>query len=334
MTASPSLAGGPATRLTELLGCDVPIVCAPMAGVAGGQLAAAVSAAGAFGMIGVGASASPGDIATQSAIAAARDRPFGIGLMAWALKSNPAQIEAVIAATPKMVSVSFGDYGSHVTFLQGAGILVATQVADIDGALEALEAGVDVIVARGAEGGGHGLDRMATLPLLDAVLGCVGDVPVLAAGGVSTGRGLAAVLAAGAAGAWMGTAFLACPEALNTPAARARVLDATGNDTVFTSVFDIAQQIPWPAPYAGRALRNAFTDSWHGREAELAADPEASDRLAAAKAIGDYDVAYIYAGQGVGSVRSFRPASEVIADVAGEVASLLGPDWVAPALRR
>lgn len=333
MTAPTSIVGSPATRLTELLGCDVPIVCAPMAGVAGGQLASAVSTAGAFGMIGVGASASPGDIATQAAIAAAADTPFGIGLMAWALESNPAQIDAVIAAAPKLVSVSFGDCRPHAATLHDAGILVATQISDVGGALEALDAGVDVIVARGAEAGGHGLDRMATLPLLEAVLGRVGDVPVLAAGGIGTGRGLAAVLAAGAAGAWMGTAFLACPEALNTPAARACVLDATGDDTVFTRVFDIAQHIPWPEPYAGRVLRNAFTDAWHGREAALAADPEASKRLAAAKAVGDYGVAYIYAGQGVGSVRSVRPASEVIADVRGGAGELLGPDWVAPALR-
>ncbi len=291
-----------------------PIVCAPMAGVAGGRLAAAVSSAGALGMIGVGGSADAAFVATEAAFAARSGLPFGIGFMAWALHSDPSPLEAAIDAGPALVSVSFGDITPFVARLRDAGILVATQVGDPDGASAAVDAGVDVVVARGAEAGGHGLDRMATLPLLDAVLERVGHaVPVLAAGGVGTARGVAAVLAAGAAGAWVGTAFLACPEATNTPAARARVCAAGGADTVFTRVFDIAQGIPWPAPYAGRALRNDFTDTWHGREDELAADPDAHRRLADAKTAGDFDVAYIYAGQGVGSVTEERPAAEVVA---------------------
>lgn len=312
----------PDTPLTRLVGIQAPIVSAPMAGVAGGRLAAAVSAAGALGMIGAGAAATPEWISGQAAVAAASGRPFGIGLMGWALAADPAPLDAVIDAAPTLVSISFGNVAPFVEPLHDAGILVATQVGDPDGACAALDAGVDVLVARGGEAGGHGLDTMATLPLLDAVLERAGAVPVLAAGAITTARGVAAVLAAGAAGAWIGTAFLACPEASNTPAARARVCEADGQDTVFTSVFDIVQGVDWPPPYAGRALRNTFTDTWHGREAELAGSPEAARRFARAKAAEDYDIAVIYAGQGVGAVREERPAEQVVAWLLGRPPAL------------
>lgn len=311
------------TALTERLGLRVPIVCAPMAGPGGGRLAAAVSSAGALGMIGVAGSAPADVVRREAAVAAAAGRPYGIGLMAWALATNAGQLEAVIAAEPALVSVSFGDVRPYVAPLHDAGRLVATQVGTVEQAREAVDAGVDLLVARGGEAGGHGLDRVATLPLLQAVLEETDDVPVLAAGGIATGRGLAAVLAAGAAGAWVGTAFLACPEAANTPAARARIRAAGASETVHTRVFDVAQEIPWPAPYAGRALANAFTDRWHGREDALQADAHAAGRLAAAKASDDYDVAYLYAGQGVGTVTAERPAAEVVEAIAAQARALL-----------
>jgi len=335
MTESAESAGGTLTEserrrrvLAARLGVEVPLFSAPMAGVAGGRLAAAVSTAGAFGMIGVGASMTSEEIRAQCAIAAASGRPYGVGLMAWALAESPQRLDAVLSLRPALVSVSFGDLTPWVRRIQDAGVLVATQVADGSEARAAVDAGVDVIVARGAEAGGHGLDRMGTLPLLDAVLDVAGAVPVVAAGGVTSPGALAAVVAAGAAGAWVGTAFLACPEALNTAAARARVVAASGDDTVVTRVFDIAQRIPWPEPYAGRALRNAFTRRWHGNEAALAADLGASEVLASAKANGNYDIAYIYAGQGVGAVTEERPAAQIVADLVNGARDLLGPGWL------
>jgi nitronate monooxygenase len=310
------------TWLTDRFELTTPVVSAPMAGVAGGRLAAAVSAAGGLGMIGVGSTTPPEFIEREARIPADAGLAFGVGLMAWALERSPEQLEAAIAAGPALVSVSFGDYRRHIAALQDAGITVATQVADADEAAAAAEAGVDVVVARGAEAGGHGLARLATLPLLQAVLERV-DVPVLAAGGIGTGRGLAAVLAAGAAGAWMGTALLACPEAANSPAARARRCAAAGADTVYTQVFDVAAGIPWPAGYGGRALSNAFSDRWHGHEAALADDAEARQQLAAAKKAEDYDVAVLYAGQGVGSVAEQRPAGDVLAAVTTQAEELL-----------
>ena len=163
---------------------------------------------------------------------------------------------------------------------------------------------------------------MGTLPLLQLVLDVV-DMPVVAAGGIATARGVAAVLAAGAAGAWVGTCLLACPEAASTAGARAKVLAAGETDTVLTRVFDVAQGIAWPEVFAGRALRNRFSDTWHGREAELAADPAAGRQLAESRKAGDYDTAYIYAGQAVGLVHRSLPAAEVVRGLGEGAACLL-----------
>lgn len=302
----------PSTALTDRLGAALPLVSAPMAGVAEGRLAAAVSSAGGIGMIGVGASATAEWIEHEAAVAAAA-RPYGIGLTAWILERRPEQVDAVVDLRPDLVSVSFGEYAPWVARLRDAGITTATQVGDLDEALAARDAGVDVIVARGSEGGGHGLNRVATLPLLQQVLGALPAVPVLAAGGIGTGRGVAAVLAAGAAGAWVGTAYLGCPETSAPPQARQRVLEA--DNTVYSRVFDVAQGLGWPERYGGRSLPNAFTDRWAGREAELADDQAARQQLVDARAAGDFDIAYIYAGQAVGLVTRERPAAEVTADL-------------------
>ncbi|WP_336208868.1 NAD(P)H-dependent flavin oxidoreductase [Nonomuraea sp. LPB2021202275-12-8] len=310
------------TWLTTRFGLDVPLVGAPMAGVGAGALAAAVSAAGALGMVGVSATAPAGWITQQAEIAAGGEaagsgggRPYGIGLMAWALGDNPGQLDAVLAARPALVSVSFGPYDRYVEPLREAGIVVATQVGTTDEARAAEQAGVDVVVARGAEAGGHGRDAVATLPLLQSVLAAV-RVPVLAAGGVATARGLAAVLAAGAEGAWSGTAFMGCAEATVSEAAAARLLAAGETETAYGRVFDIAQRLDWPPEYGGRALRNAFFDRWAGREEELAADDAAGASLEEARRAGDFDTAYIYAGEAVGLVRERRTAADVVAEFA------------------
>jgi nitronate monooxygenase len=146
---------------------------------------------------------------------------------------------------------------------------------------------------------------------------------VIAAGGIATGRGLAAVLAAGAAGAWVGTALVACPEAINSSPARARALAASETDTRCTRVLDAAQGIGWPPGYPGRALANDFWRRWSGREDELAADTGAAEQLAAARRSGNYDIAYIYAGQGVGLLREERSAAAVVASMAAEAEARL-----------
>jgi nitronate monooxygenase len=303
------------TWLTQRFGLSVPVVGAPMAGVADGRLAAAISTAGGLGMFGVSPSVSPEWIAQQVAEAGADGAAYGIGLMAWTLPNVPAHLDAVIAAAPALVSVSYGAYAGYVAPLHAAGIAVATQVGTTAEAREAERAGVDVIVARGGEAGGHGRNDVATLPLLQAVLDAV-RTPVLAAGGIASARGLAAVLAAGAAGAWVGTAFLACTEAAGSPAARRRLLDADETSTAYGRVFDVAQRLDWPPEYGGRAVRNALFVPRQGREDERAADEDAQAELRDARRDQDFERAYIYAGQTVGAVRRERPAAEVVAEFA------------------
>jgi nitronate monooxygenase len=161
-----------------------------------------------------------------------------------------------------------------------------------------------------------------TLPLLQEVLE-VAQVPVAAAGGIASGAGLAAVLAAGAEAGWVGTAFLACPETLSASGARDRVLAAGAEDTVYTRVFDVAQGVDWPWRWHGRALRNDFTDLWHDRAADLAGNEQVRSAFAQAVRSGDYTTAHVYAGQAVGLVRAARPAGQVVAELAEGAEALL-----------
>jgi nitronate monooxygenase len=286
-----------------------------MFGVGAGRLAAAVSAAGGLGMIGVGGTSTAQWVADECATAAATGRPYGVGLMAWPLDRDDSPLVAAIDAAPALVSVGFGEYEKYVAPLRASGAVVATQAGTLAEAHRAVAAGVDVIVTRGGEGGGHGRNDVGSLVLLQEVLESV-DLPVLAGGGVATARGLAAVLAAGAAGGWAGTAFLCCDEALTSPDAAQRLINAADTDTAYGRVFDVGQRLGWPPEFGGRALRNGFFDEWDGREAELIADDAAVDRLAAAKAARDFETAYIYTGQAAALLQRTRPAAEVVADFA------------------
>lgn len=304
------------TWLTERFELSVPVIGAPMAGPGEGGLAAAVSAAGGLGMVGVGASRSAGWVREQADIASAGTGRFGIGLVAWVLESHPEQLDAAVASGADLVSVSFGDVAPHLRRLKEADITVTTQAGNLEEALAAERAGVDFLVVRGAEGGGHGRNEVGTLPLLQGVLDKV-TVPVVAAGGVANARGLAAVLAAGAVGAWVGTALLGCREAGNSSAARQRLFAAKDTGTCYGAVFDVAQRLGWPREYGGRALRNGYFDSWADRLEQLAGDRAAADQLRAARAAEDYDIAFLYAGQGVGLLEHERSVAQVLGDFAG-----------------
>ena len=192
-----------------------------MAGVSGGEMARAVSRGGGLGMIGISGAHSADFLTEQCAIPAADQLPFGVGLMIWVLETRPDLLEATIAAAPSLVSVSFGDPAPYVGPLHDAGIAVCAQVNTTADVHRALDAGVDIIVAQGTEAGGH-TGRRATLPLLQEVL-TLTDRPVVAAGGIATGRGMAAALVAGAAGVWIGTPLLSCPEGLNQAPAQERI---------------------------------------------------------------------------------------------------------------
>jgi nitronate monooxygenase len=304
------------TPLTRWFDLTTPVIGAPMAGVAGGELARAVSLGGGLGMIGVSGATSTEFLAAQCAIPADSEVPFGVGLMAWVLADRPDLLEATIAAQPSLVSVSFGDPEPYVGPLHDAGIAVAAQVNTVADVHRAVDAGVDVLVAQGSEAGGHTGQR-ATLPLLQEVL-TLTDRPVVAAGGIATGRGMAAALVAGAAGVWIGTPLLACPEGLNSAAARARVRDASGEDTVLTRAFDVAQGLAWPERWPGRALVNEFSRAWHGREDDLRQDPAACERVIEARRTDDLDQGPVYAGESVGLVTAERSATDVVRDLDAE----------------
>lgn len=313
-------AAGLCTPWSLRAGLRVPIVNAPMGGVAGGRLAAAVTAAGGLGMIGMGSTATAAALATELALAG--PAKFGIGLVDWVIRDQPDLLDAALAARPVLLSVSFGDDLSWVARAHAAGILAVTQVYDVETARRAADAGLDLLVARGTEGGGHGETRLATLPLLDAVLDAV-TLPVLAAGGIASARSLAAVLAAGAAGAWLGTCLSACPEALTGDGARRALIAAAGTDTITTRVFDVGQRLDWPARFPSRVLRNEFADRWAGREDALAGDRDAGAELAAGIAAEDQRIAPVDAGQGVGMLRDSRPVAVVLDELCAGAQQLL-----------
>ncbi len=300
------------TYLTTSWGLRYPIISAPMAYVGRGRLARAVTQAGGLGMLGIGSTESVEFLMQEVAIARGSDAErFGIGMHIWAIEKRPDLLDAAIEARPFLISISFGSPAPYVERLHQQGILLATQVNSRDEAIQAEQAGVDLIVAQGTEAGGHVTGQVSTLPLLQTVLDAV-RIPVIAAGGIASPRGVAAALAAGAEGVWVGTALLASPECANTDEARTRITQARETDSILTRAFDVAQGLAWPPQYPGRALHNRFTDQWHTHIDELQEASEARQQLAEAIASKNYDLAYIYAGQAVGLVTHQQPAAEVI----------------------
>lgn len=237
--------------------------------------------------------------------------------MAWCLSKRPELLTAAIEASPTFISLSFGELNQHIRKIKDSGIPVVVQIGESNELGEAIISGADLIVIRGLEAGGHGKNSVTTLTLLQEVMDRT-DIPILASGGISTGRGLAAVLAAGASGAWIGTALIAAKEALTSEPAKEAIYSATASDTAYTSAFDIVQEIPWPAEYGGRALRNEFTDRWSSREEELRVDIEAKKAYAMAIKEHDFQTAHIYAGQAVGGIMGSFSAREIVTKIAEE----------------
>lgn len=304
------------TRLTEMFGLDVPIVLAPMGAVSGGALAAAVSNAGGLGMVG-GGYGDPQWLERELALVkAGTRRPWGVGLITWA--ATDAVVEQVLAARPDAVMLSFGDPRRFGRLINAAGCRLICQVQDRDATQLAIEAGADLIVAQGTEAGGHGGER-ATLPLVPAIVDLVAPIPVLAAGGIADGRGLAAALMLGAQGALIGTRFYATKQALAVPSAKRRIVTAYAISTLRTRVFDQVRGYAWPTGHTGRALRNNFVARWHGREQELdAVLSEQRSAYQAAAAAGDCDTAVVWAGEGVDLITTVDDASTLVARIAGE----------------
>jgi nitronate monooxygenase len=324
------------THLTERLGIRHPILLAPMDLVAGGLLASAVSAAGGLGLIGGGYG--DAEWLTREFEAAGVGR-VGVGFITWSLAKRPALLDMALERRPAAVMLSFGDPAPFVERIKRAGATLICQVHTVAMARDAVAKGADVLVAQGAEAGGHGVAR-GTMALVPAIVDAVGpDLPVAAAGGIADGRGLAAALMLGASGVLMGTRFFASEEALGHPAAKERIRRASGDDTIRSSVFDISRRVAWPAPFTGRVLRNLHADHWLGRETDLLQQIEVeAARYAAAREAGDFEIAAVIAGEAVDLIDDVPPAGIIIERMVSEASRLLlaaaataGPPCRAPA---
>ncbi len=319
------------TSLTEQLGIRHPILLAPMGGSAGGALAAAVSAAGGLGLIGGGqgnsAQGMTGREWLERQFTAAGNQPVGCGFITWGLSERPHLLDVALAHAPVAVMLSFGDARPFIPRIKDAGIPVICQVQTLAMAREVLNEGADIIIAQGGEGGGHGSTRRGTLALVPAVVDMVQgsgqQVPVVAAGGIADGRGLAAALMLGAAGVLMGTRFCASDEWLGTLEAQAALVAGSGDDTLRTRVFDIARDSPWPIEFPGRGLANRFSEKWHGREDELQHAAADKARYAAAMATQDFETAVVWAGESVDLIHSVEPAGVIVTRIVAETEAAL-----------
>ncbi|WP_426442677.1 NAD(P)H-dependent flavin oxidoreductase [Bradyrhizobium genosp. P] len=311
------------TELTARLGIQHPILLGPMDTISGTRLVRAVSEAGGFGILGGGY----GDrdrLVADTAKLKGFDRPFGIGFITWSLAKQPELLD--IALRARAVMLSFGDPAPFAPDIKAAGALLICQVQDEDMARQALDCGADILIAQGSEAGGHGASR-TTIDIVPATVDlAAGRVPVVAAGGIADGRGLAAMLMLGASGVLMGTRFYASIEADGAEQAKQLICAAKSGETVRGVVFDWSRKLMWPAPFTARSLINDHLHRWNGREIELMqrAD-EVAMEYAAAKAAGNFDVAAVFAGESAGLIHDIPPAAEIVGRIVAEAEqSLLG----------
>lgn len=315
MTDRPDTAVRLRTSICDLLGITYPILLAPMAGVSGGRLAGAVSQAGGLGIIGGGY----GDSGwLDRELALVGDAPFGVGFISWSLARQPELLNIAIDRAPRAIMLSFGEIASFLPQIRRANTRLIVQIQTLDQARRALDDGADVIVAQGTEAGGHGGAR-ATLPLVPAVVDIAGAVPVVAAGGIADGRGLAAALILGAQGVLCGTTFYVSDEALVHDSFRRAAIAASGDNTLRSSVFDIARGLDWPADWNLRTLRNAFTERWGTDQAGFGTAIEVERiRYRAATDQHDTDIAPVIVGEAIDLVTRQQPAAEIVRSMMDE----------------
>lgn len=311
------------TRLCDILGIACPIMNAPMAGPATAELAAAVAEAGGLGLIG-GSSGDPSWLRQQIRLVRERTtRPFGVGFISSA-PGLEAMVQTAIEERVAVITHSFADPTPFVPAAHAAGILIFAQVQTVAQARRAAAAGVDAIAAQGVEAGGHTGTSSATLPLVPAVIDAVGDIPVIAAGGIADGRGLAAVLMLGAEGAWIGTRFAASKESAGSEWGKARIVAASTDDTVLTKVYDLISEASFPPGIADHVLQNSYTQTWHGREEELQRDRAGwRQRLEQASHQGDAQLAAVRAGNAVGLIHAIEPAGDILRRIVAEAEVIL-----------
>lgn len=302
------------TRLTELLGVDHPVMLAGMSGVSYSRLTAAVSEAGGYGCLGATTIPAEEMIAEMRATRALTDRPFGVDLLAPMTGDFVDRVQSVIDEGAKLFVAGLGVPAEVIERCHRGGVLVGSMCGKVDHARRAVDAGCDLVIAQGTEAGGH-TGRIATLPLVPQVVDAVGGhVPVVAAGGIFDGRGLAAALALGADGVWVGTRFVATHEARVQAGFKERVLAARESETVVTTA------------YTGKTCRviaNEYTSYFERHPEELQAFPGQAVRAFTdgVNHLGSPDAAteeidpgreFYPAGQAAGGIHALEPAADLV----------------------
>jgi nitronate monooxygenase len=316
------------TRLTERFRIKHPILCAPMALVTGGALAAAVSRAGGLGIVGGGyAGTLGGEPDLDAELARAKPAKFGVGFITWALERAPNMLTKALKHSPSCVFLSFGDPRPFAAEIREAGVLLVCQVQFLSQIDKALEAGAAAVVAQGTEAGGHGASR-STFPFVpeaaDYLKQRSPETLLIAAGGIADGRGLAAALMLGADGVLVGTRFWASAEALTPKAHTDKAMGVSGDSTVRTKVLDALRGVPWPREYSFRFLKNKLTDEWADRETEaFRAFGSLSEKYVQARAQNDLETVAVTCGEAVGLLRDRPTAESIVQSMAAQAADLL-----------
>jgi nitronate monooxygenase/enoyl-[acyl-carrier protein] reductase II len=311
------------TRLCDVLGIDVPIICAPFGPWDEVDLAAAVCEAGGLGGLGTAVRPLPELRQQWARLRTLTDRPFAINHTTRPF--DPEAFEATLEERPAVISFHMGDPAELVERAHAVGARWVQQVMDVDQARQAVERGVDVIVAQGWEAGGHG-GQVGTLALVPQVVDVAGDIPVVVAGGVADGRGLAAALALGAQGVVMGTRFLASCEMHVAEEWKQHIVRAQSTDSVKAEVMD-ALLPPFNRPYypvTARILRTRFLEEWGDRPDELATRVgEFAPKMMESVLRGDGHEYLPFTGQSAGLVRDVLPAAEIIRRTLAEAEAVL-----------
>ena len=311
------------TRFTELLGIDHPVASAGMGGGATGpEVVASVSDAGGLGVLGA-SFLPPDEVASQMRRARGLTaKPLGINLL---LHATEERVDEVLALEPEVFSTAWAradqDLAAIFRKAHERGCRVMHMVPHVDDAVRAVEAGADVIVAQGNEGGGH-IGEIGTVVIVRQVVRAVGSVPVLAAGGFVDGPGLAAALALGAEGVLLGTRFLATREAPVDSAYKEAIVASKGDDTVVTTLGDSLSGRDWPGAWA-RLKRTPFVERWLGREPELRRRRDALWEEVAQFQESNADDGLMWFGQSAGLIDSIKPAADVVRDIVAEAEEIL-----------
>ncbi len=312
------------TRICELLGIERPVVSGGMALASGVDLVAAVSEAGGLGILG-GSGMAASEVADAArALRRRTDKPWGVNLLLF--RADAAAIDGLLASKPPVFSTAWPwpeqDLAEIFGKARAAGAKVVHMAPTVGEARRGAEAGADAIVAQGTEGGGH-VGLMGTLTLVPQVVRAISPVPVLAAGGIATGAGLAAALALGADGVLLGTRFLATEEAPIAAAYKRAILASDGHDTLLSEIPDIANSSVWPGAFS-RVGRNRLISEWSGREGELRLRrAEVGARIRRAREAGDPDYTPLFYGQDAGLIDAIESAGAVVRRIDEEADAIL-----------